>query len=94
MNPSITTESLPEHAGRLVKTSPESTEWFSLEGIFGEKLMLKEFNSNRLHVYTVGEVTLWLVEVDELTSGLGLAVIEVASFSPKEQKKTGEPVLV
>lgn len=94
MNQPLSVDNMAEYAGRIVKISPESPAWFSLEGVFGEKCMLKEFNSHLLHVYTVGEVTLWLIQTDELVSELGLGVIEEASFSPETEKKTSEPVLV
>lgn len=94
MNQPLSVERIADYAGCIVRISSESPAWFSLEGVFGESCMLKEFNSHRLHVYTVGEVNLWLVEADELASELGFGVIENTSFSPEKVKKTGEPVLV
>lgn len=85
-------DNLSNSAGRIVKLAPESTEWFAIEGIFGDTIMLKEFTGHRLYLYDVREATLLFVEPGELARELGTSVIEMPIQAFISQKKTDSAV--
>lgn len=76
MNRAVEHSVIESLAGKVVRKEPGAADWFAVEGIAGQYILLKSMRSGRLEMVEITESLLCPVGTEELARVFGNGVVQ------------------